>query len=96
MIAYGMTRRIPAVGCPTRPTSNGLAGSLSLGPFAGVLLRRIIPAMTQTHTPTKLLLVADQRRVDSDSGRLRRYRIARLRFGGAPTPGMAAPQRKLT
>jgi hypothetical protein len=52
--------------------------------------------MMQTHTPTKLLLVADQRRVDSDSGPLRRYRIARLRFGGAPTPGVAAPQRKLT
>ena len=50
--------------------------------------------MMQTHTPTKLLLVADQRRVDSDSGPLRRYRIARLRLGAVSTPGAAQPQRK--
>jgi hypothetical protein len=48
--------------------------------------------MIHTPTPTKLLLVADQRR--ADSGAVRRYRIARLRTGATPSPGVALPQRK--
>jgi hypothetical protein len=61
-----------------------------------VLRERIIHFMIQNLTPTKLLLVADQRRVGAESGPVRRYRIARLRRGAVPTPGVALSPRKST
>ena len=51
--------------------------------------KSIIVAMTRSLTASKVLLVADRRPVPAtrESGAVRRYRLARLRFDSRPAGG---------